>query len=169
MRSFFQFQSMFSAFVVIATISAAWLLASVSPASASPALRGTSMAEPELAASSQSGAPQPVAQSAPPHFTVICEAGCSSENAGVVGLTPRKPRLVAKNPVGAMPADEAVCIGGCYEDAGPAVAGAVDAAPVATNWTATATGSGKPVRGPDQPAASTSGRWYDRIGNSGAR
>lgn len=114
---------------------------------------------------------QPSAASEPRHFAVICEAGCSSEVPGIVDLTPRKQPAVntamGTRPTGA--ASEAVCIGGCYADAGPAVASAVEAASGATNWMATATGSGKPVHGADQPPASTSGRWYDRIGNSGAR
>jgi hypothetical protein len=181
MRNPLKLQSMLLAVVAIAAISAAWLLTWSPPASSRPALRGTTLEEPEeqpgAAHESRSDAQasaKVAAQDAPSdatsakYFAVICEAGCNADGANVVGLTPQGSRRVPGNARAQRRiagADEAVCIGGCYKnDAGLASVGGIETVPQVPQPASLPRHETSP-REAKHPAASTSGRWYDRIGD----
>lgn len=105
----------------------------------------------------------PLTKNYPNDFAVVCEAGCSSGSVGVVDLTPRRPAQPAAGKGSEIPMMEllgnaAVCVGGCYADAGPEVAAAGrEAKTDAMNWLTTV----EPKT--SRPSAKTGGRWYDRI------
>lgn len=104
----------------------------------------------------------PLTENYPNDFAVVCEAGCSSGRVGVVDLTPRRPAQPAAGkgeiPMMELLSNAAVCVGGCYADAGPEVASAGgDIGSDAMNWLTTI----EPKL--STPSAQTGVHWYDRI------
>lgn len=177
---------------MLAGFSGVWLLASSAPLQAGPALRGTTVQEPEIATvaevepggatggvageiysdwsrrrleaeKTQHVVPHPLARSHPDHFVVVCEAGCSAGHSGVVNLTLRhsegpSPAHSANTP-GPI-TNASVCVGGCYNDAGPeAATDEGHSEPGLVNWMTT------PEPGMKEPVTQTYRRWHDRIGN----
>ncbi|MCV0369897.1 hypothetical protein [Filomicrobium sp.] len=104
----------------------------------------------------------PLTENYPNDFAVVCEAGCSSGRVGVVDLTPRRPAQPAAGngeiPMIELLSNAAVCVGGCYTDAGPQMAFAGgDIGSDAMNWLTTVEPKAS------KPSAQTGARWYDRI------
>lgn len=111
--------------------------------------------------------PHPLTLDYPSHFVVVCQAGCRTEVQQIVYLEPQD----ARGPVFETPKENTAtetgyvaCVGGCYKSGVNTPlynVGHTDAHGASNSWLSTS-----PPEAAANGAKKTSGRWYDRMGDS---